>query len=403
MNLTQLEHALTSIEVATVGIERDWWSTWRINLGSDVPDGLFKPAMTVGVPFVEAAVQSDPALASLINTLRVAPFGPSGFSLRLLATSLVGRTLAVGASRTVADLRRYISSDHFDCARVLYLAGVEVAEETTIAPGIKIVPFDRNSWLRWLIPSGNPHPDEEQSRLRKIRCAVVQTYSCERRHIPAPQQYKIDGSEVLGGFEPLEDVVSCAALIGPSAPVVVATAHGPADWIPCFLGSAGQAPIVVPESHMVRWDATSINELQRIVSSYALLSPPQRQRVAVPLRRLGLALRRNWEADTALDLGLALEVLLGAGRDSDASIGFTLRIRATRLLRHDLESRKALDRLIRDLYKLRSRAAHDGVLPTTVSGVPAQDLLTQGAALVAEVATHVILNGEPNWTDLIHS
>ena len=119
------------------------------------------------------------------------------------------------------------------------------------------------------------------------------------------------------------------------------------------------------------------------------------------MNRLNLSLRRKFPVDAAIDLGIALETLYVSDLPRDATIGFTLRVRASRYLSTGKTERKQVFRALRQLYKLRSRAAHTGEIPVVVDGIPASEVLGECSRLAAQTISRFVRYGEPDWTDVV--
>lgn len=105
-------------------------------------------------------------------------------------------------------------------------------------------------------------------------------------------------------------------------------------------------------------------------------------------------------ADAAIDLGIALEVLYlgGTGSEGLGELTFRLRIRAARFLGTDEADKKRLFNLVGDLYRLRSKAVHEGKLaPDKPGGRSTKEMLSEGYAIAAETVRRFITDQEPNW------
>lgn len=153
----------------------------------------------------------------------------------------------------------------------------------------------------------------------------------------------------------------------------------------------------------MKLNAELLERLQHIHIKFCALKESERKKILIPLTRLNLAMRSNWDGYSAINLGIALEILFTDKLPFDSSISFTLRVRAAMLLRDNLKDRKELADFISILYKLRSTAAHEGELLESIKGHSSSDILTRGAKEVATAIEHFITNGEPNWDDIVFS
>jgi hypothetical protein len=106
-----------------------------------------------------------------------------------------------------------------------------------------------------------------------------------------------------------------------------------------------------------------VAEIEALVQRYRSLDPHTRGRLKTPLSRLNQGRRQQAHHTVeaaAIDLGIAAEALLTQDRERDAPISFTLRARGTLLLNGTPEERRRNYEVLRDLYDLRSKVAHEG-------------------------------------------
>ena len=158
-----------------------------------------------------------------------------------------------------------------------------------------------------------------------------------------------------------------------------------------------------------------ISEMEALVSQYQSLDDSTRQRLRTALTRLNQS-RRYLEYHTveaaAIDLGIAAEALLTQDRDPDAPISFLLRARGTLLLGGTPEARKQNYKVLRDLYNLRSKVAHTGVIADRAT-IPfseetrrklreATEQVKVGQRVCIEMLTAIIQRGGfPDWDALM--
>jgi hypothetical protein len=159
----------------------------------------------------------------------------------------------------------------------------------------------------------------------------------------------------------------------------------------------------------------AVDEIITLVRQYRALSQSIRNHLRTPLSRLNQG-RRHLEHDTiedaAIDLGIAAEALLTQDREADAPISFTLRARGTLLLDGTADERKQNYRALKDLYTLRSKAAHEGsivartTLPMSESVSrqlqEATEKVKSGQRVCTELITSIIRKGRfPDWDQLM--
>jgi len=110
-------------------------------------------------------------------------------------------------------------------------------------------------------------------------------------------------------------------------------------------------------------------------------------------------------ADAFLDLGIALEVLLGK-KDEKSEVAYRLRTRGAILRGGDGTRRVRTSAVLNAVYDARSQVAHGGALGSMkVSGrgsVPAPELFREAALVTQELIQIVIKQGAiPDWDRLV--
>ncbi len=190
---------------------------------------------------------------------------------------------------------------------------------------------------------------------------------------------------------------------GPSAPVNLGSWDELSPWVP-HRGSS--AAIKLPLNMGGRFEKKSYDwsKAKPVHEKWVRLSAKEKRHLRVPLQRLNTAMRREHEVDSAIDLGIALEAVFLSDREPDrGELGFTLRIRAARLLKADRDSRQELSRFMRMLYEMRSSAVHTGEISEVIGGMRVHRILEKGYLLTAQAIEHIIMNGGPDWQAIVFS
>jgi hypothetical protein len=120
----------------------------------------------------------------------------------------------------------------------------------------------------------------------------------------------------------------------------------------------------------------------------------------VALDRLNQALRRQNIVDKAIDLGIALEVMLlhGIGENDRGELRFRSSIRGATFLGGGKPERLKTLKLLKDAYDLRSKAVHSGVLKKEKKGLPPERVLEDATSTCARIARKLINRGSfPDW------
>ncbi len=322
------------------------------------------------------------------------------------------------AAAVVARLRNFMDINEGSACYVVAILGLEVGRSLQVAENIHLVPFDevpasiaKDHYIEFGFPTHRAF-----GRLDRYNptAALIFPYRVQKVIVPA------EGTGYKSAiFEPLievrelcktmTEITRSLTLVGPSAPQVLAMWSQYGDDVPIrtysmtFSHSLGDVDPSVDPSHAKRVGTPSCEEIMKVVPSYLDLGNALRQRLQLPIDRLNLSMRRSEAVDRAIDLGIALESLLGDGGGSNDSISTAIRIRGAWLKGANFEERKAVYKLLRDLYSLRSGAVHDGRVKEKSSyGAPVEDVLWNGINLCSDLIKAVVSSGEwPLWDQLI--
>lgn len=145
-----------------------------------------------------------------------------------------------------------------------------------------------------------------------------------------------------------------------------------------------------------RVEGESIADLFRLFDNF---DASQKAPIRIALDRLNQALREPVLADKAIDLGIALEVMLlhEIGEQDRGELKFRTSIRGSAFLEGSKARRLETFKLFKKLYDLRSKAVHSGALKSTGEADTAKTL-KKGSELCAHVARKLIERGSfPNW------
>lgn len=143
---------------------------------------------------------------------------------------------------------------------------------------------------------------------------------------------------------------------------------------------------------------------KRVLSTYLQATDHLLRTVQIPIFRLNQYFNRFENVEAAIDLGIALEVLFVSDRDSDAPIGYLLRVRGAVWIGGGAARRRSHLKILRNAYGFRSKAAHTGAIEKSETAASTMER----AAKLAVVAIRKMLRygGRPeNWDDwlLTHS
>jgi len=328
------------------------------------------------------------------NTMQVIGHSATKFDITNLATWLLRRSLEGGrADGAVADLKRYLESKEISVQQFVALTGFTVDQKCDLGNGIFLIPWDQlpHDYLR-----GEIYKRFFDIPFKLPSSAICKEMTITQIQVPSEQ---LEGK--MNRFDDLElrDALFCACLVGPLAPEILVSGYLPPAWAPIStLGMAYSFLEGLPQHGI--WTGKYSEVAKQLVEEFQLLKKKDLLRLA--MQRLNLAMRRISPVDRAIDLGIVLESLFLNDLDGDrGELSFRLRVRASRYLEDSLEERSKTFKLVGDLYTLRSKAVHTGKMPPARGGVKNSELLQKGFDLAAATIKRFILEGIPDWNNVI--
>lgn len=339
-----------------------------------------------------AKIESIPELSMFNNEQRLVSHGSHGLSSRGLAYDLILRASDTTLDRALADLHRYVNSSTMKLRKMLFVGGIQFDGAVDFGNGITAAPFSAETRPPRLYNPGFNSGFEEDLR--------VDALLWEDLDFPVVHGHTDVAVPDFWDFSALDDVRLCLSLAGPSGPVQIGTSIAATEWIPCF-GPLGEVPHREESRSCAR---LSIEEIEYAADAHRLfLERPtnHKKQLRIALERLNWAKRRRWEVDQAIDLGIACEATFGAERPFDASINFTLRIRAAYFLGTTYSERERIYSLLSDLYSLRSSAVHRGNISESRGERNVHEIMDAGCILVRDALYKILHQGEPNWTEVV--
>jgi hypothetical protein len=218
-------------------------------------------------------------------------------------------------------------------------------------------------------------------------------------------------------FEEAEDLLAVMALICPNPIFALGQWYQRPDYLPIVagMGSFGWPRNEHPFNFPIEKHDYDCSNLASLVNNYRELPLDTKKRLKTPLARLNMArmqLAHRTIEPAAMDLGIAAESLLTQDRDSDAPISYLLRVRGALLMGGSADERRNNYRILRDIYNLRSKVAHNGALaePLKFNSTAAarkhhdeiRSSLEKGMFLCRSMMRKVIESGKfPIWDDLL--
>jgi hypothetical protein len=350
------------------------------------------PTIPELAPYNEGTVRSSPTSSGTIKWSTIAHW--------LLAQSRLS-----GADSAVERLEEFASSNSAVISEVIALWGlhpksaIQLTDDIELVPIDMLVPSNRRDWWTGLDPNISGvrmnfvaprctaalrrqfvHRDilvreRQLSALEKAisSLSLPLTEDSLKRAVEeaAPamlEEFKRKIEECqFDSKEPgrMREIVRCLCLIQNTAVCELA------NWYECplstpmiggVLGSGGQAieHIFQMEVQPEEYDESSARSL---VEQFLAMRENDRRKLHIPLSRLNTALREPQAEDKALDLGIAVESLLGPGHEE---ISYKIRIRGALLAGGNANDRRHTFYHLHRLYSLRSTVAHGDKLGPSV-------------------------------------
>lgn len=136
-----------------------------------------------------------------------------------------------------------------------------------------------------------------------------------------------------------------------------------------------------------------VSEAKRLYELMMSRGDGQLRRLQISMDRLRDSRGSKTVVDRAVDLGMALEVLLLP--DQDGELLYRMRIRAARFLADDFGQRDAISKLINQFYKVRSKAVHTGTLADKRQS--AENTIADTQQICQELIVKILEQGWPDW------
>lgn len=313
-----------------------------------------------------------------------------------IAHWLAHRTLTSGAAQSATELDSFLQATTFQYTMWTAIGGVFVDRD---------VPFEEGLWLRRdrkMAPDFLNELATAQLNILHLPLAVIEerrTQQIERR--PLGQDNRLRPATMAS-----DDIILCLSLVRvPAVPFIVGLTCDPDHATP--VNGYFHFPRSIESSgRMTRLYAGQTEKAQDVFHALRRLPQNSQQRFRTPMSRLNAAMRRRHVADTAIDLGIALESLyLGSSDGGDKK--YQASVRCAFLLGRTTEERHQLYDLGGCVYHLRNRGVHRGELapsdlPGPFKGQDLRKVLEKGGQLVADSIIHFVASGiEPDWSQVV--
>jgi Apea-like HEPN len=316
-----------------------------------------------------------------------------------LALWLLTRARSTNSHQALSDLARYLEVSEIPCEAALVVSGLEPESSYEMGSEISFIPWTD---LRLSSQKQSVHERFVFGGLFNVPTGVlIRELNFKKRYIS-----QADYAAALSNEKPdsvdwieLHDCLMCLALVGPSAPHVLASWLTAAEWAPIWFGQM-QLPLLEGWAISQKLSTEGAEVGRQLFEKFRSADVKFQKHLRLVMQRLIRASRRVTPVDAAIDLGISLESLY-VGNEKD-ELSYRLRIRAARLLGNDKAHQIEIFNLLKNVYDLRSKAVHTGDIEMkSKGGRSVQEILQAGHSLAAETARRFIVNGKiPDWHDI---
>lgn len=319
---------------------------------------------------------------------------------------------------TIAIVRgsEYAAKNFYECAEktsvklqsITLIDGITIENTTEISDGIRLVPIPNN--FNDLPPYINILPLEHYTKyfgrtLLIIDELISPVFANPGAISPEGTTLPFRRSNVNPEFPNFTPHEFCEALSLSTNHVVEDMAWwsyihpDEAYAVRSTFGSQSYDPSRLHHTHSrIEVDKRVIQEAMSLYSTLKGLDSDISHKLRVPIDRWIRSKKENNPVDAFINLGTALESLyLESG--STGELTFRLALRAAWLLRNDAQERISLKREFVEIYRLRSKAVHNGILKETEA---TPEFRARAQDLCLESIIKIIESGEfPDWDKLV--
>ncbi|HEY5236868.1 MAG TPA: hypothetical protein VIJ62_00685 [Rhizomicrobium sp.] len=356
-----------------------------------------------------ADLRADPKMAEFDGTFANVPHGGSiGVGLPNIARVLLARALVTqDVAGTVNAFIEAVHANGTDAIAVMGIAGVKAEGPIQLGPDIRLIPMTDVPPSMQRGTALGQGPFNAMGPRFAIPHALVTRFKFGpvfyRPKNPQPPEdmaarVPTDAAQML-----LAEAFDLLAVLG-------VYPHYHMFWVQSdnwFLSAGMNSGWQFSRSgeHWARDADISTEEAEPLALEYFALDLRKRHKVLrIPLDRLGRAGREGDFADRAIDLGIALESLL-LGDNDLGELSFRLSLHGAWLIGNDEAERLEIQKSLKKLYELRSRAVHSGAIErsaktgTTIARATeiSQSLIRKAIELKCEIDwQRLVVGGTPN-------
>jgi Apea-like HEPN len=354
-----------------------------------------------------ADLKRDPQMARFDSAFVTVPTGHgASSSLESVARLLLARAIASGdVSGTVETFRFYVEKNSAPMIAVMAVRGAKTTGEVRLGPHIRLLPLTSvpPSWLRQQA-LGHTHalPNFPALSSSPASSALVTDldfgpifYWPSEGGVPSAAAHQ----RVTSALHHLDEARMLLSLLEISTSFRLFWVH-PKDPLMRAGASAGWL------SGRERFDGkdveVDVEDAEALAALYFGIDDARpRETLHIPLDRLDRAVRGDDLADRSIDLGIALEALLlhEPGKQYQGELKFRLALHGAWLGGDDPQDRAEIQKTLKDVYDLRSRAVHTGRVEPNQKNY---EMIERGTLLCKRLILKMIqADGRVEWSTLL--
>ena len=314
-----------------------------------------------------------------------------------------------GADAAVAWLRKAPSITRGSGGAVKLLYGVQCARSIAVTEDIVLLPFSEvpQSTIReWIVT------EHERANEFSLVHGFTAAPSAALYRAGTVEPIFVDASRDLHSsapstwFNDMDDAARLLALIPKAIPIEAAHWFHYDDPDVAMLGQFGlsrQGPELRPIMTGAPVDV-AVADVAGIFAAYKKLKESDKGRVNLALDRIMRSRCQFVSGNRAIDIAIALEVLfMNVDRDEHS---YKISLRAARLLRRDLKTRRRTFLEVKRLYDMRSSMVHSGSVKNEYRldgvSVPAHEIVEVVDVICTEAIRAFLSMGEipDDWRDI---
>jgi hypothetical protein len=353
-------------------------------------------------------IKADPRFKALENGLLSNGCGAGKVEANFLAAWWLWRVNETGEEKANEHLESFFESEMIDAFIVLWVYGIEVQQSVEVIPDVHLVPCrempvssDQEEFLVGVIPAFPISVVTPRSALvRKVRIRKLWT---EEPWL---------GDNVVGDVQKqLNDIallLNC--LPGTLCVAGYATSYTASD-VPLgpFGGRGGGSAVhdVLPRK-ITAVAADKMLPMKELCENFSKQDPKTKQRITRAIERLRQAKSHLSYWESALDLGIALEMLLvgteHGRKEVPDQLSLQFRLRGSWLIEDTPERRLDVYKALSRIYSHRSQVAHTGLSKDLDKMEPAErgELLVSHFSVAERIIQKLIASGFPaDWSQKV--